>query len=361
MKNEIVAILLDAWNESTQFVSGEKLSRHFGVTRAAVSKTIQNLVLEGLPVERVKHHGYRLTRFPDMINEVTIRHALHRAGSSRFAQSEIRAFDQIDSTNLAARRGVEAGDPDGTIYIASTQTAGRGRRGKSWLSPEGDGLWFSLLLRPDQLPGDVARITLFSGLCATLAMRERTGLDIQLKWPNDLVVLPSGRKLAGILTEMTVEENHIVAVIIGIGLNIRTTQFPDELSTVATSVALSLAERSAIDPADPRDISLTRPEILAAIVSQFEKLWPTFDFVNSNAGSATSVTGQDTGPDWMNTYRTLCATLNRPVQVSDNRGTVRTGQAVGLAGSGDLIVQWPDGLVEHVTAGEVSVRGLLGT
>ncbi|MBP1757694.1 MAG: birA, partial [Firmicutes bacterium] len=291
MKNEIIQALLDTLYISTEYVSGELLSRRFGVSRAAVSKAIQSLTAAGWPIESVKHHGYRLSHLPDLLVEPILSDTLHRQGVRHFASS-VQAWPSLDSTNLAARRGVEAGDPDGSLYVADEQTAGRGRRGKTWRSASGEGLWFSLLLIPDFAPELMARITLFAGLCAATALRELTSLDIRLKWPNDLVVLPEGRKLGGILTEMMVEENHIAGVIVGIGINVSTPEFPPELSAIATS--LELAIRSANPgkpghssdnpaPADPAKTRPTRIELLAAILKQFENRWPDYNrMIKSN-------------------------------------------------------------------------------
>lgn len=349
MKNEIVQALLEAYYRSADYVSGEDLSRRFGVSRAAVSKAIQNLVAAGLPIESVKHHGYRLSHLPDLLIEPVITDTLRRRGVDHFATS-VHVWPSIDSTNLAARRGAETGDRDGSLYAAEEQTAGRGRRGKNWRSARGEGLWFSLLLIPDQAPEAMARVTLFAGLCAATALRGLTSLDVRLKWPNDLVVLPEGKKLGGILTEMMVEENRIAAVIIGIGINIHTQVFPAELSAVATS--LELASRQASDGLsldshhDTAQPLPARIEILAAILSQFEQRWPDFDRLAE--------------PAWLADYREICATIGRPVLVTDARGEAREGVAMTVAAGGDLIVRWPDGSETAVSAGEVSVRGLLG-
>ncbi len=373
MKNEIIQALLDAYFHSADYVSGEAISRRFGVSRAAVSKAIQSLAAAGLPIESVKHHGYRLSHLPDLLIEPIISDTLRRSGVSHFATT-VHAWPVVDSTNLAARRGVESGDHDGSLYIAEEQTAGRGRRGKSWLSQSGDGLWFSLLMIPDLAPEAMARITLFAGLCTATALRGLTGLDVQLKWPNDLVVMPEGKKLGGILTEMMVEENRIAAVIIGIGINVNTGGFPETLQPVATSIKLALEQQAlkedqAANPVLAHESQRipARVELLAAILSQFERRWPGYDR-KDEAVTAISLKDQASGdlsaqqlePAWLADYRSICATIGRPVFVVDALGQSREGQAVTVASSGDLRVRWLDGSETAVSAGEVSVRGLLG-
>ncbi|MDD2534038.1 MAG: biotin--[acetyl-CoA-carboxylase] ligase [Eubacteriales bacterium] len=337
MKNTILDALADNYFSSgvghAGFVSGADLSVALGVTRAAISKTVGQLVAAGYPIESQKHYGYRLTHLPEQLSAPIIRYALIAAGSLQFADS-VTCLVTVDSTNLAARRGAEQGAADFSLFVAEEQSAGRGRRGRNWRSASGEGLWFSLLLRPTLLPEKLATITLFAGYCVAEALREQTGLDIQLKWPNDLVVMPSGRKLGGILTETILEENLVSAVIIGIGINVKTTEFPADLQAIATSLAIEK-----VDSVSPRVL------LLSGMLANLENRWPAF------------VTGQS---DWLEAYRKICATLNRPVVIADALGREITGQAISIAPEGDLIVERTDGTNQAITAGEVSVRGLLG-
>lgn len=349
MKNEIIRHLLKAYLKDASFVSGAWLSALLGVSRAAISKTIAQLAVEGYPIESQKHYGYRLTSFPEKLDESTVSVCLEQTGAARFAQS-VHAFATVDSTNLAARRGAEAGDPDFSLYLADEQTAGRGRRGRTWRSAREEGLWFSLLLKPDLSPDRLASITLFAGLCLAAALREQTGLDIQLKWPNDLVVLPQGKKLGGILTETLLEENRISAVIIGIGINLTTKKFPAELDSVATSLMLELK------PLEFQTRGITRATVLQHALNLFETRWSEW----LAAASAAEDIGSGQTPVWLKDYQALCATLNRSVKITRPDGQIQISQAIGLTDQGDLILLNSDGSTEKVTAGEVSVRGLLG-
>jgi BirA family biotin operon repressor/biotin-[acetyl-CoA-carboxylase] ligase len=332
MKDRLLEYLAAAHLAGPDFVSGAELGQVFGVSRAAISKAVQSLTAAGIPIQSVKHRGYRLAEMPDRLLAPLLTAAFRTGGLNSLA-SVVRAFATVDSTNLAARRGAAAGDPSGTLYIAETQTAGRGRRGNSWLSDAGAGLWFSLLLRPDLPPERLALITLFAGLCTAEALRAETGLDIRLKWPNDLILWPDGKKAGGILTEMLLEENCVTAVILGIGINVRSKVFPPELRDRAAS----------LETAQP---GLSRIGLLTAILRHLEQRGP--DFL------------QDPAAGWLDAYRALCVTLDRPVRVHEAGGLVWDGRAVGLAAGGDLLVQTPDGLLTTVTAGEVSVRGLMG-
>ncbi len=383
------------------------MARDLGVSRMAVSKAIQSLVASGLPIESTRHHGYRLAIFPDLLLGPLIEADFERISWQGFSPA-LHAFASVDSTNLAARRGSDQGDPAGSVYVAEEQTAGRGRRGKSWRSAAGEGLWFSLLLQPDLPPEQLAPVTLFAGLCAATALRKATGLDIQLKWPNDLVILPAGRKIGGILTEMLVEENQIAAVIIGLGINVHTLDFPADLQALATSLALELARRdnspqsgtsfqssaspqsgtsfqSSASPqsgtsfqssASPQsgtcfqssasfppgtsfppgqtNPALNRIGLLTAILGEWDRRWPQF-LAQASAGLALL---PEAG--WLDDYRAICATLGRTVVVHDASGQAWEGLALDLAPGGDLRVQRADGSISTVSAGDVSVRGFLG-
>lgn len=371
MKNKILKQLAEAYLSGQDYVSGADMARDLGVSRMAVSKAIQSLVASGLPIESTRHHGYRLAIFPDLLLGPLIEADFERISWQGFSP-DLHAFASVDSTNLAARRGSDQGDPAGSVYVAEEQTAGRGRRGKSWRSAAGEGLWFSLLLQPDLPPEQLAPVTLFAGLCAATALRKAIGLDIQLKWPNDLVILPAGRKIGGILTEMLVEENQIAAVIIGLGINVHTLDFPADLQALATSLALELARRdnspqsgtcfqssasfppgTSFPPGQTNPV-LNRIGLLTAILGEWDRRWPQF-LAQASAGLALL---PEAG--WLDDYRAICATLGRPVVVHDASGQAWEGLALDLAPGGDLRVQRADGSISTVSAGDVSVRGFLG-
>ncbi|NCB00481.1 MAG: biotin--[acetyl-CoA-carboxylase] ligase [Clostridia bacterium] len=356
MKDDILRQLATTFLKSQEFISGTKLAGEFGVSRMAISKSIQSLIAAGLPIESTKHHGYRLLSLPDLMLEPLLSASFSCLDWQTITPAP-HAFTSVDSTNLAARRGADAKDPAGSIYVAEEQTAGRGRRGKSWRSAAGEGIWFSLLLKPDLPPERLAPITLFAGLCTAAALRQETSLDIWLKWPNDLVVLPEGRKVGGILTEMMVEENQVSAVVVGIGINVHTLDFPEDLQAIATSLDLALVSVAQNknaqlgqfvqpDPSLHPDPSLNRIHLITAILREWDRRW--FQFLHQSP------------EPWLDDYRQICATLGRAVEVHEASGLVWQGQALGIAPGGDLLVKKPDGSMATVAAGEVSVRGLLG-
>lgn len=300
------------------------------MTRAAVWKAIKALQQEGYPIEAVTHRGYRLTGPADILSAMEIEDALKKAETASLIQ-KIYFEKSVGSTNQEAKRAAENGAPDGSLFVAECQQAGRGRRGRTWISDHQQGLWFSLLLRPQASAADLSKITLFAGLCAAEAVNRLTGIETGIKWPNDLVDKTSGRKIGGILTEMIIEENLVSAVIIGIGLNINTAAFPDEIASSATSLRLASGQ------------SFRRTDVLASIIQALAKRYP--DFLDSH---------------WLDDYRRLCLTLGRQVRVTDASGYAFDGVAVDLDQDGELIIEDQTGNRRTVLSGEVSVRGLLG-
>jgi BirA family transcriptional regulator, biotin operon repressor / biotin---[acetyl-CoA-carboxylase] ligase len=328
MKTEVLQIL----RQTADYVSGESISRRLGVTRAAVWKAVQALRQTGYLVEAVTHRGYRLAGTADVLSQAEIEDSLAAHGLSGFIR-QVCFTPAADSTNQQARQAADAGAPDGSLFVTGHQLAGRGRRGRRWLSDHSQGLWFSLLLRPPGEPAAQARLTLFAGLCVVQALRECLAVDsIGIKWPNDLVAVGSGRKAGGILTEMVVEENQISSVIIGIGLNILTEQFPDEIRDTATSLFLESGRQ------------FGRTAVLTAILSIWARRYPEY--------LATDL--------WLADYRRFCLTLGRSVQVHSAGGTVWSGLAQDLDAAGELVVIDQAGRRQVVRSGEVSVRGLPG-
>lgn len=213
--------------EGPGFISGEKLGAQRGVTRAAIWKIVEELRREGYKIEASTNKGYRLLEEPD------------RLPGDKLAALGIRYYDSLESTNRVARELAEEGCPGGTVILAEEQRQGRGRRGRSWSSPPGKGLWFSMVLRPKRLtPGEIAPVTLVVAVALTRTLREETGLPITVKWPNDLLI--HGKKTAGILTEIKGEPDHTEYLVIGIGINVLQEEedFPQDLRHPATSLYL---------------------------------------------------------------------------------------------------------------------------
>ena len=228
-----------ALQESGDYLSGQELSRTLGISRAAVWKAVEALRRQGYDIEARTGRGYRLIDAPDFLSRETVEQYLHRT------RENLHVLETVDSTNSFCRRLALEGAPDGTAVLADCQTAGRGRRGRSFQSPAGKGLFFSILWRPDCAPEELLPLTALSAVAVCRAIQRVTGVRPQIKWPNDLVL--GGRKLAGILTEMSLEgeSGHVSHVVVGIGINVhqQPEDFAGEVADIATSLDLSLGGR----------------------------------------------------------------------------------------------------------------------
>ena len=241
-------------------------------------------------------------------------------------------YPDIDSTNTQAKLLAGKGATEGTVLIAGHQTGGRGRMGRTFQSPEGMGVYLSVILRPDCVPSELMHLTCAAGVAMMEAVEKVAGIRPQMKWINDLVA--DGKKLGGILTEMSVDKGKVQYAIIGIGINClqQTEDFPPEIAGLATS--LSQAARRSI-----------LPEKLAA--AMVEALWKMQDSLFRGKARI------------MAEYKANCITLNKDIQVI--RGDdIRPGKAVDLDEDGGLMVEFPDGSRQIVSSGEVSVRGMYG-
>ncbi len=320
--------ILRTLRESSGSVSGQELSEKIGISRTAVWKHIRALEEEGYEIEAVNRVGYRLVGVPDTIasQEVGSRLTTQRMGK------EIRYFSQIDSTNQYAKRIAEEGAPDGTLIIADEQTAGKGRSGRHWVTPPGEAIAFTLILRPKLATDRISMVTLVMGLAVVHAVNALYGLHAGIKWPNDAV--SGGRKLCGILTEMSAEISEVHYIVIGVGINANLTQFPEEIRSIATSLKLETGH------------DVNRAELIAQVMKEFERLYTMFE----NAGDLR---------DLKDEYNSACLNMDRPVRVLDPQGEY-TGIARGINERGVLRVELEDGTISEVSSGEVSVRGIYG-
>jgi BirA family transcriptional regulator, biotin operon repressor / biotin---[acetyl-CoA-carboxylase] ligase len=319
-------VMIKLLKQSRDYISGESLSRQLGVSRSAVWKTIQSLRQDGYPIEAVTNRGYRLDQSADILNETELELLRDDPAIAGFIRKVCFA-QMTDSTNQMAKEAAIKNWPSGSLFVAEIQTSGRGRRGRSWLSDHEQGLWFTILLRPEGSPDRLARITLFMGLCTAEALRG-LGVAAGIKWPNDLVSLSTGKKMGGILTETTFEEQTPVAVVAGIGLNVNTESFPPELSDVATSFMLDSGRRC------------RRIDVLNSVLQEMASRYPDFNVRD----------------DWLSEYRADCVTLGQEVQVVCGDGTRLDGLATDLDPAGELIIQDAAGNLHIVRSGEVSIR-----
>ncbi len=324
MKGEILKLL----KETDGYVSGQELCRRFGVSRTAVWKVVNQLKEEGYEIEAVRNRGYALKGAGDVLSEAELLSCL----KTEWAGGRTVYFDATDSTNAQAKRLAEAHAPHGTLVVSDRQDGGKGRRGRSWASPSGVGIWMSLILRPEIAPSSASMLTLAAALAVREGIREETGLSPLIKWPNDLVL--NGKKICGILTEMSTELMEIQYVITGIGINVNQREFPPEIRDTATSLSLEAGR------------SFRRSSLIAAILKAFEKDYTAF----LKTGDLSLL---------LEEYNACLVNRGKEVCILDPSGEYRA-VAEGIDESGSLLVTLPDGTRREIISGEVSVRGIYG-
>lgn len=323
MKVQILRLL----RETPGFISGQQLCEKLHVSRTAIWKVMNQLKEEGYEVEAVRNKGYRLMESPD----ITTEEELSSRMDTRWAGQELHYFQEIDSTNLEAKRLGEQNTPHGTLVIAEKQTAGRGRRGKGWESPAGSSIYMTILLRPELEPVHAPMLTLVMAMAVTKAIQQETTLEAKIKWPNDVVV--NGKKVVGILTEMSTEIDYINHVVIGVGINVNTPEFPEEISATATSLALEIGKQ------------IRRSPLIVSVMQQFETYYEHF------------IQRKDLA-FLMEEYNSSLVNCDQEVRVLGKEPY--TGIARGINTKGELLVERENGETEVVFAGEVSVRGIYG-
>lgn len=324
MKNRILEILQHA----DGYVSGQQLCELLGVSRTAVWKNINSLKKQGYVIEGVNNKGYRLVNSPDVITKDKIYEHLR---TDIFAR-DITYYDETDSTNTRAKLAAEDGAVHGALFVANRQNAGKGRKGHSWNSDKGTTISMTYLLKPSVDISCVSAITIVSAVAIARAFDRVKGLKPQIKWPND--VLSNGKKLVGILTEMSSEGLDINYVVVGIGINVYNSQFPEDIADKATSIFIENGE------------GYDRSRLIAEISNEFEVLYNEF-VKNKNLEFI------------VDEYNSYLVSKDRQVYVIE--GDKRTEYtALGLSPDGGLLVKDEQGATHNIISGEVSVRGIYG-
>lgn len=323
-KDDILRLL----KEADRPLSGEAMSHTLAVSRAAVWKAVEALREEGYVVDSLPGRGYRLMASPDVLSPGELIRPDGRVGN------QVICLERVDSTNDEAKRRAASGAPGGLAVIAGEQTGGKGRRGRSFQSLPGKGLYLTTLLRPPVTPAEVSQITAWTAVAVCRAVEALTGLQCGIKWTNDILL--DGKKLCGILTELGMEgeSGALDYVAVGIGVNISQTaeDFGAELADIATSLGQYLEH-------PPR-----RAEVAAALLAELDRLCADFP---------------EKKESWLEEYRRRCLTVGREVRILQPGSALRA-TALGVEDDFSLRVRRPDGREEIISAGEVSVRGLLG-
>jgi BirA family transcriptional regulator, biotin operon repressor / biotin---[acetyl-CoA-carboxylase] ligase len=353
------AKILSALRENPAGVSGADLAGELGVTRAAIWGRIEELRRLGYEIEAGPHFGYRLVSAPDVLHadDLLARLNLHASDENcirwgehprepqspagkRLARTlapprqhiigrDIRVFEQTTSTNDVIEKLARDGVKEGAVVFAESQTKGRGRLGRKWISPERKGLWFSVLLRPDLRPQETTQVTVASATALRRAIQSATGLHPEIKWPNDIVI--GGKKVAGILTELNAELDRVRHIILGIGVNVNlgAGEFPPELRRLATSLKIESGR------------AISRAELATAILRELDS-----DYARICGGGFAEVADE---------WQAHCKTIGRQVTIQIGERRIR-GRAESLDDDGALLLRTDHGRLERITGGDVTLE-----
>lgn len=320
------AKILSALRQNPDGVSGTDLAEELRISRAAVWAHIEDLRKLGFDIEAGPHFGYRLLDEPDALLADDL---LARLGRTHIVGRDIRVFEQTTSTNDVVEKLARDGVREGAVVFAESQTKGRGRLGRKWVSPPRKGLWFSLLLRPNLRPQEVTQLTVASGTALRRAIFSQTGLPLEIKWPNDILI--GGKKVAGILTEMSAELDRVRHVILGIGIDVNqdAAEFSPELRKIATSLKIERGE------------ALSRAALAVAILRELDE-----EYLRVYAGKFSRI-----ADDWVE----HCGTIGQNVVVLIGDQKIR-GRAESLDTDGSLILRTEHGRLQRITGGDVTIE-----
>ena len=307
-------------------VSGTELSQELDLSRAAVSARIRELRSLGYEIEADPHRGYRLVSAPDVLHADDL---LSLVASNRVVGRDIRVFEETSSTNDVVEKLARDKLREGVVVFAESQSKGRGRLGRKWLSPSHKGLWFSVLLRPNLRPQAATQLTVAAATSLVRAIHQVTHLKPEIKWPNDILL--KGRKVAGVLTELSAELDHVKYIVLGIGVdvNLNPGDFPSELRKLATSIKIETGQ------------SIRRAELAAAILQQLDR---DYALVCSRRFAKLS-------DEW----EAQCTTLGRRVNIRVGDRLIQ-GHAESLDEDGALLLRTEHGHLERVIGGDVTLE-----
>lgn len=320
-KEFIINILKD---NSDKYISGEYISQQLGLSRASVWKGIKTLRKEGFNITSKNGAGYRLEgkKKESTLSSYEIKYNLN----TKYIAQKIYSFDTIDSTNIYANNIAEK-SPEGTVIISNEQTDGKGRTGKKWISKENDGVYFSIILKPNIPIIKSSFLTQVAG-ASLLKTLEKLSVKTEIKWPNDIIL--NNKKIAGILTEMNAEIDKISYIIVGIGINLYNSEFEKSISNVATSIK-------------KEGYNLNKEQFLKLFFETFEYYYDKFIC--------------DDNDEVLKILRDYSAVLGKDIYILKN-GEKKIVFAENIDEHGNLVIRNSFGILETIFSGEISIRGL---
>lgn len=317
MKSKILKILTENLDS---YISGEEITSKLNISMTELVDNVQALRDDGYPVNFSPRQGYCLPKTTNLI----LPYQLNKNLKTRYIGHEVHYFNKVDSTNNVAKKMAEEGASEGTLIIAESQSQGRGRRGKKWISPEG-GVWMTIILRPEIHPSRAPQLTLVTGVAVAETLKKECSLDVGIKWPNDILI--GEKKVCGILTEASSHGNTMDYIVVGIGidLNVDMDLFPPDLREGATSLKAELEKE------------IQSAELVQKFLVNFENIYN--DFKDGKF------------PEILKKWRRFSTTIGTHVEVRKRGQTVK-GEAVGINKDGVLILELEDGSLVKVMAGE---------
>lgn len=328
----VKAKILQLLRQNEGYVSGQDICQMLGVSRTAVWKAIKQLKDAGYEIDAIQNKGYHLSYAPDRLTD----NELYSIKKTGFTGSQIFYYEEVDSTNNAAKRLADEGAPHGSIVIADIQNAGKGRRGRTWNSPPMEGIWFTILLKPEIHPGHASMLTLVMAIAVTKGILHYTGLAPMIKWPNDIVL--DSKKVCGILTEMSIQMDDVNHIIVGAGINVHNIFFPKEIEETATSLYIEMQKQNI-------DKKVIRAELLSVILEEFENYYEIF----CKTEDLSAIYEE---------YNRYLVNKGREVKIIEPKNEYKA-KALGINQIGELIID-KDGEQKKISSGEVSVRGIYG-
>lgn len=325
-------LILKELRQAEGYISGERLSELCGVSRTAIWKHIKTLQQEGYQIESQHGAGYRLVGMADVLNAREL--ADHLQGSCFAPSAKIHCYQEVTSTNTVAKelaqKAADRQAKQGIVVTAENQTAGKGRLGRPWTSAQGTGICCSVVLAPMMTLAEASRFSFIAATAIAEGVRRYTGLDVQIKWPNDLVL--NGRKICGILVEMVAEAEHVDYFVLGFGLNVNQTSadFPQEIAQKATSLAIQSG------------VKIDRMALLCQILLSIEEHLALYQ-------------SQGFAPIRQKWLASACF-LGEKVVIRQQERIIDEGTVQGIDEDGALLLERPDGQTVRILAGDVSLR-----
>ena len=316
MNKTIIQMLIDS---DSEYVSGQNISDKLGITRAAVWKRISKLKELGFEIESVTKKGYKLLSYPDILNKELIEIGM----KSDFIGHSVEVLESVDSTNDYAKKKAKE-LVDGSVIISLEQVKGKGRRGRSFHSGKGDGIYLSIILKPGFEPAKAPFITSIAG-AALVNTFNKFNIQTKVKWPNDVLI--NGKKVAGILTEMSADMEFIEYIVLGVGINVSGLEFPSELKNIATSLKL--------EGYDVKKLS-----IIWQFIYEFELLYNLY--LNENTSEV------------VNILKNNSSVIGKQINVH-YMNEVESAIAVDINNQGALIIKTQEGEVKELSSGEISI------